>query len=112
MLQFRKDPRVFVAGQLSGVEGYMESTAIGLLAGINAYRFLQGKDPVIPPRTTTIGSLVHYITQPSGATFQPMNINFGLFPPLSNRVRGRKRRQLLGSRALSEMTAWIEKQDP
>ncbi len=105
-LQFKKSPHLFFAGQITGVEGYMESSAIGLLSGINAYRYARGMLPVVPPPTTAIGALAHYITHSKSIPFQPMNINFGLFPPLEGRVRGRVRRQLLAKRALKEMEQW------
>jgi methylenetetrahydrofolate--tRNA-(uracil-5-)-methyltransferase len=81
-LHLRKDPRLFFAGQITGVEGYMESTAMGLLAGINAWQVAEGERPAVPPVTTAIGALIHYITHSSTLPFQPMNVNFGLFPPL------------------------------
>ena len=77
-LQFKKDPRIFFAGQITGVEGYVESTAMGLLAGMNAARLIRAKSPLIPPPTTGMGGLVHYITDPKVKEFQPMNVNFGL----------------------------------
>jgi methylenetetrahydrofolate--tRNA-(uracil-5-)-methyltransferase len=105
-LQLRDRPNLFFAGQITGVEGYMESTAMGLLAGINAFRKARGKDPVFPPPTTAIGALIHYITHSQTIPFQPMNINFGLFPPLQGKARGRERRRLLAERALNEMKKW------
>jgi len=105
-LQLRDRPNLFFAGQITGVEGYMESTAMGLLAGINAFRETRGRDPVFPPPTTAIGALIHYITHSQTIPFQPMNINFGLFPPLQGKARGRERRRLLAERALNEMKKW------
>jgi len=105
-LQLRDRPNLFFAGQITGVEGYMESTAMGLLAGINAFREAGGGDPVFPPPTTAIGALIHYITHSQALPFQPMNINFGLFPPLQGKARGRERRRLLAERALNEMEMW------
>jgi len=105
-LQLRDRPNLFFAGQITGVEGYMESTAMGLLAGINAFREARGRDPVFPPPTTAIGALIHYITHSQTIPFQPMNINFGLFPPLQGKARGRERRRLLAERALNEMKKW------
>jgi methylenetetrahydrofolate--tRNA-(uracil-5-)-methyltransferase len=105
-LQLRERPNLFFAGQITGVEGYMESTAMGLLAGINAFREAGGGDPVFPPPTTAIGALIHYITHSQALPFQPMNINFGLFPPLQGKARGRERRRLLAERALNEMKKW------
>jgi methylenetetrahydrofolate--tRNA-(uracil-5-)-methyltransferase len=106
-LQLKGHPQLFFAGQMTGVEGYLESAAMGLLAGINALRMLRGMDPVVPPPTTAIGALVHYITHSQAFPFQPMNINFGLFPPLAGKARGREKRELLAKRALEEMEKWI-----
>jgi methylenetetrahydrofolate--tRNA-(uracil-5-)-methyltransferase len=105
-LQLRDRPNLFFAGQITGVEGYMESTAMGLLAGINAFREARGRDPVFPPPTTAMGALIHYITHSQTIPFQPMNINFGLFPSLQGKARGRERRRLLAERALNEMKKW------
>jgi methylenetetrahydrofolate--tRNA-(uracil-5-)-methyltransferase len=105
-LQLRGRPGLFFAGQITGVEGYMESTAVGLLTGINAIREARGKDPVFPPPTTAMGALIHYITHSQTIPFQPMNINFGLFPVLRGKARGREKRRLLAERALNEMNKW------
>jgi len=105
-LQLKHHPGLFVAGQITGVEGYMESTAMGQLAGINAYRYVNGRTTIVPPLTTAMGALVHYITHSLAHPFQPMNINFGLFPPLPGRSKGRARRLLLAKRALMEMGEW------
>lgn len=105
-LQFKQRPRLFFAGQMTGVEGYMESTAMGLLAGINAFRQGRGIDPVVPPPATAMGGLVHHIIHSQAIPFQPMNINFGLFPPLEERIRGRGKRLLLAKRALKELEEW------
>jgi len=106
-LQFKGHPRLFFAGQMTGVEGYLESAAMGLLAGINALRVARGTDPVVPSPTTAIGALVHYITHSRASPFQPMNINFGLFPPLAGKARGREKRELLAKRALKDLETWI-----
>jgi methylenetetrahydrofolate--tRNA-(uracil-5-)-methyltransferase len=105
-LQFKRDPRIFFAGQITGVEGYVESTAMGLLAGRNAANLVRGKSLGIPPATTTIGSLVHYITDPPLGEFQPMNVNFGLFPPIAKHLRGRDKRKAMGARALKDLEEW------
>lgn len=78
-LQLRSDPRIFFAGQLCGVEGYTESAATGLLAGINAVRIINGKEPVVAPPATMLGGLVNYITFAGHKDFHPMNANFGIF---------------------------------
>jgi len=100
-------PGLFVAGQLIGVEGYVESTATGLLCGINAARLLAGHQPVTPPASTALGALIAYVTDRDRKDFQPMNANYGLFPPLAERVRGRDKKQALGQRALAAMADWI-----
>ncbi len=105
-LQLRTRPGLFLAGQITGVEGYMESTAIGLLAGINAYRYANGGTTVVPPPTTAMGSLVRYISHSLTIPFQPMNINFGLLPPLPAKGKAKGTRLLLARRALSEMDKW------
>jgi methylenetetrahydrofolate--tRNA-(uracil-5-)-methyltransferase len=108
-LQLKTNPGLFFAGQITGVEGYMESTAIGLLSGINAHRYANGMPVFVPPLTTAIGALVNYITQSQAVPFQPMNINFGLLPPLSGKNRGRGKRLLLAKRALKDMEEWKKK---
>ncbi|HSB05630.1 MAG TPA: methylenetetrahydrofolate--tRNA-(uracil(54)-C(5))-methyltransferase (FADH(2)-oxidizing) TrmFO [Thermodesulfobacteriota bacterium] len=105
-LQLKEHPKLFFAGQITGVEGYMESTAIGLLAGINALRIMAGKAPAVPPPATAMGALLHHITHSNAVPFQPMNINFGLFPPLPGRAKGRQKRQLLAKRALEDLERW------
>jgi len=105
-LQFRKDPRIFFAGQITGVEGYVESTAMGLLAGINAARRVQGKLPVYPSQTTGMGALIHYICNPQAKQFQPMNVNFGLFPAADGPLRGKDKRRALADRALRDLEEW------
>jgi methylenetetrahydrofolate--tRNA-(uracil-5-)-methyltransferase len=110
-LQMKDHPDLFLAGQITGVEGYMESTAMGLLSGINAHRYTKGMAPVVPPRTTAMGALIYYITHSITLPFQPMNINFGLFPPLSGKSRGRENRLLLAERALKELGSWKERSE-
>ena len=108
-LQLKTNPSLFFAGQITGVEGYMESTAIGLLSGINVHRYADGMPAIIPPPTTAMGGLVEYITQSRTIPFQPMNVNFGLFPPLSGKSRGREKRLLLARRASKDMEEWKKK---
>lgn len=108
-LQLRQHPRLLFAGQMTGVEGYMESAAMGLLSGLNAFRLVREKDPMAPPSTTAMGALLHYITRSTSVPFQPMNINFGLFPPVPGRVRGRVKKHLLARRALEELERWKER---
>jgi len=107
-LQTRKRPELFIAGQLTGVEGYLESTAMGLLAGLNAARRCLGLPLLVPPDTTAIGALVHYITSASPVGFQPMNVNFGLFPPLEEGVPKANRKAAIVERALRDLERWKE----
>lgn len=107
-LQLQKQPRILFAGQLVGVEGYVEAAASGGLAGINAARILAGRDPVTPPPTTAHGALLHYITSCEPKYFQPINSNFGLYPPLDMPVRDKqKKRQLIQERATTHFNAWM-----
>ena len=109
-LQLKYQPRIFIAGQLVGVEGYTEAAASGGLAGINAARLLKGMDLVVPPETTAHGALMNYITTSDPRHFQPMNINFGLFPPLPIRIRDKQDRQRQTSqRALENFATWIQR---
>ena len=102
-------PQVIFAGQLTGVEGYTESAASGILAGINLDRLLSGEAPVIPPPTTMLGGLYRYLTDSKPSRFQPMNSNWGLVDPLDRRVKDKKeKRVLLAKRADSEFATWME----
>lgn len=102
--QSRKDSRIFFAGQMTGVEGYVESAASGLIAGINAARLAKGEELVVFPRATAMGSMAYYITHAEGKHFQPMNANFGLFPELPERIRDKKvRYETLANRALESL---------
>jgi methylenetetrahydrofolate--tRNA-(uracil-5-)-methyltransferase len=106
-LALRDDPRVLFAGQLTGVEGYTESTATGLLAGVNLSRLLAGEEPVIPPPTTMLGALYRYMREADPRHFQPMNANFGLVDELGERVKDKRvRKERLAERALAVMTEW------
>jgi methylenetetrahydrofolate--tRNA-(uracil-5-)-methyltransferase len=112
-LQARAAPERFFAGQICGVEGYVESIAMGLLAGVNASRLCAGMEPVTPPRETACGSLVHYLTRSAMKDFQPANINFGLLPEasadLKRQVRDRKARHAMQvTQALDAMDHWIQ----
>jgi methylenetetrahydrofolate--tRNA-(uracil-5-)-methyltransferase len=106
-LALRDDPRVLFAGQLTGVEGYTESTATGLLAGINLSRLLGGEEPVLPPTTTMLGALYRYLREADPRHFQPMNANFGLVDDLGARVKDKRaKKEKLAERALADMAAW------
>ncbi|MBA2848280.1 methylenetetrahydrofolate--tRNA-(uracil-5-)-methyltransferase [Thermosulfuriphilus ammonigenes] len=107
-LEIRKRSGLFLAGQLSGVEGYVESTAMGLLAGINAARLARGRPLVTPPPTTAHGALVNHITSADPRHFQPMNINWGLFPRLARRLPKRERGKHYSRRALEDLTRWLK----
>ncbi len=105
--QLKKIDNIFFAGQITGVEGYIESTASGLVAGINAARLANYKTPMIWPRTTAIGSLQNHVSESYSSNFQPMNINFGLLPPLASKIRSKKERNaLLSQRALNDLEEW------
>jgi methylenetetrahydrofolate--tRNA-(uracil-5-)-methyltransferase len=93
-LQMKKRPGLFLAGQLSGVEGYVESTAMGLLAGIHCARLVQGLPLLVPPPETAHGALIHHLTASDPSRFQPSNVNFGLFPPLKKKIRKKERGQV------------------
>ena len=101
-LRLKGEPRLRFAGQITGCEGYVESAAVGLLAGRFAAARRRGDSPSLPPPETAIGALLAHITTGAEAeTFQPMNVNFGLFPPLDQEIRGRARKQALARRALA-----------
>ena len=112
-LQVKAHPNVLFAGQICGVEGYVESIAAGLMAGIHGAALALGTDPVPPPRATAFGSLMNYITQADPRKFQPANITFDLLPPLDRKVRDRQERHRLQcDLALREFEVWIEKIGP
>ncbi|WP_282019708.1 FADH(2)-oxidizing methylenetetrahydrofolate--tRNA-(uracil(54)-C(5))-methyltransferase TrmFO [Planomicrobium okeanokoites] len=90
--QLKANPNIFFAGQMTGVEGYVESAGSGLLAGVNAAKLALGEELVIFPADTALGSMARYITEADGENFQPMNINFGLFPDLGERIRSKQER--------------------
>ena len=108
-LRLRARPSLRFAGQITGVEGYIESAAIGLLAGLFAAAGRRGEQLAPPPPTTALGALLAHITRGAdAATFQPMNVNFGLFPPLDEgAVRGRDRKRVMARRALADLDLWL-----
>jgi len=107
-LRLKSLPRLRFAGQITGVEGYVESAAVGLLAGRFAAAEARGEAPSAPPATTALGALIGHITGGADAeTFQPMNVNFGLFPPLEQRIRKKERKPAMARRALADLDAWL-----
>jgi methylenetetrahydrofolate--tRNA-(uracil-5-)-methyltransferase len=107
-LQMRQHPRILFAGQICGVEGYVESIATGLMAGVHAAALAAGVEPVAPPRATACGSLIHYITQADPKNFQPANITFDLLPHLATPIRDRKtRHRQQCERALRDFAGWL-----
>lgn len=109
-LQMKNHPRIFFAGQICGVEGYVESIAAGLMAGVHAAALVSETESISPPRETALGSLVHYITHADPKNFQPANITFDLLPPLETKIRDRKERHKKQcERALSSLESWKEK---
>jgi methylenetetrahydrofolate--tRNA-(uracil-5-)-methyltransferase len=106
-LALRDAPTTLLAGQLTGVEGYTESTATGLLAGINLHRLLDGRAPVLPPTTTMLGALYRYLRDADPRHFQPMNANVGLVDELPEPVKDKRRkRELIAERALADLQRW------
>jgi len=109
--QMRSCQNIFFAGQITGVEGYLESAASGLCAGINACRLLDGQVPLVFPGETALGALSRHIGCSETKDFQPMNVNWGLFPPLTERVKGKRERgALMAERALTVLERFSEEQ--
>lgn len=104
--QLKSDPRIFFAGQITGVEGYVESAASGFLAGVAAAAFVRDQPINMPSPETAFGALMHHITNADVKHFQPMNVNYGLFPELPGRVKKKERRQKLAERALEALEGW------
>lgn len=107
-LRLKTEPRILFAGQITGVEGYVESAAAGFLAGLNAARIARGMDPVAPPPATAMGALVGHVTNTEARHFQPMNVNYGLFPPLEGKVKKKEKRARLAERALEDLKSWMK----
>jgi methylenetetrahydrofolate--tRNA-(uracil-5-)-methyltransferase len=106
--QVRRRPSVFFAGQMSGVEGYVESAASGLIAGRNAARLAMGEPLISPPRTTAIGALAYYVSHANPAHYEPSNVTFGIMPPLDRMPKSRQARKLaMAERALEDLQKWI-----
>jgi methylenetetrahydrofolate--tRNA-(uracil-5-)-methyltransferase len=111
-LSLRDDPAILFAGQLTGVEGYTESTATGIVAALNLSRILAGQEPVVPPPTTMLGAIYRYLREADPAHFQPMNANFGLVAPLDNPPRDKVvKRERIAERALKDMRDWVASVD-
>lgn len=107
-LQLKSDQRIFFAGQIVGVEGYVESAAMGIIAGINAVRLIHGKEPIAFPETTAHGALTNYITSFVGKSFQPMNINYGIIPSLEEKIKDKKlKKTRVSERAISVIKQFI-----
>ena len=108
-LSAKDDPRLLFAGQLTGVEGYTESAATGLLAGINLARLLEGEEPLVPPPTTMLGALYRYLREADPAHFQPMNANFGLVEPLETAVKDKAlKKERLVERAMRDIEVFAD----
>jgi methylenetetrahydrofolate--tRNA-(uracil-5-)-methyltransferase len=108
-LRLKADPRISFAGQITGCEGYVESAAVGLMAGRFLAARARGHEPVAPPPETALGALLAHITGGAVAeSYQPMNVNFGLFPPIEGAEKGRERKAKLAARARSALARWME----
>lgn len=108
-LQYRRNPYLLFAGQITGVEGYMESAATGIIAGINAVKLIRGETCFIPPEVTMLGALLHFITSSPAGNFQPINANFGILPPLENPIKDKNlRNQAYLMRSLEELKKYSE----
>ena len=106
--QVRRRPSLFCAGQMSGVEGYVESAASGLLAGLNAAALVLGRPTSVPPRTTAIGALAYYVSHANPAHYEPSNITFGIMPPLPRAPKHKLARKLaMSERALADLQTWM-----
>ena len=109
-LQFKDKPKLLFAGQITGVEGYVESAASGFLAGLISVALCNGTVFLPPPSTTALGALLNYPATASAENYQPMNITYGLFPPLEQRIRKRRdRRQAFADRALQDLQSWLSR---
>ena len=106
--QLKVEPSIFMAGQITGVEGYVESAQSGIVAGINMIRLLEDKEPLIFPKETVMGSLANYITNASAEDFQPMKANFGILPDFSIRIKKKERKAAYATRALETMKEFVE----
>ena len=106
--QTRQRADLFFAGQISGVEGYVESAASGLIAGRNAAALARGEEPASPPRETAIGALAYYVSHANPVNYQPTNITFGIMPPADPMVKKDRRRTAISERALTALDEWMK----
>jgi methylenetetrahydrofolate--tRNA-(uracil-5-)-methyltransferase len=112
-LRLKAAPHIRFAGQITGCEGYVESGSVGMLAGLMAAAQIAGRDWTPPPRTTSLGALLSHITGDAEAeTYQPMNVNFGLFPPVDESVRKKGRKEAYTQRGKADLTAWLDTLSP
>src|SRR5262249_15619341 len=110
--QVRSRPSLFFAGQMSGVEGYVESAASGLLAGVNAAALAIGDAVTAAPRTTAIGALAYYVSHANPAHYEPSNVTFGIMPPLEEAPKGKRlRNEALSARALADLETWMARSE-
>ncbi len=108
--QVKKHPKLFFAGQITGVEGYVESSASGIIAALNMIKYLDDNEVVYFPQNTIIGSMAHYVSHCDSKNFQPMNANLGLLPELGYKHKKKERKELYAARALSEMREFINEE--
>ncbi len=107
-LRLKRETRLTFAGQITGCEGYVESAAVGLMAGRFVAARRRGKDPALPPPESAVGALLGHLTGfAEASSFQPMNVNFGLFPPITGRMRGRERKAALAARGRQMFAEWL-----
>lgn len=107
--QYKPEPRIFFAGQMTGVEGYIESAASGLMAGLQAVRYYEHREAIHFPKTTALGALAQYVSHYEGKNFQPMNVNFGIMEPLGERIKGKKEKNAkIAARALAVIDTLVE----
>lgn len=108
-LQMKKYPKIMFAGQITGVEGYIESTSMGMLAGINMARIINNKEPFVFPENTAIGSLSKYISNSTVKNFQPMNVNFGIMPPLKEKIKDKRLKNMkISQTAIKSLNKYVE----
>jgi methylenetetrahydrofolate--tRNA-(uracil-5-)-methyltransferase len=108
-MQMKQHPNIMFAGQITGVEGYIESASSGLVSGINMSRIIKGLEPLVFPKTTAHGALCHYINDETNKNFQPMNVNFGILPELGIRIKSKVERYgKYAERALNDLDIFVK----